>query len=500
MPDRVLVFMLAYNAAKTVEASLARIPGELSCYDTHILVIDDGSKDQTLERIYAFQDAHPDFPFPMTVLKNPINQGYGGNVKIGMHYAVENDFDALCLIHGDGQYPPEKLPELVLPLIEDEADVVFGSRMMNRRDALKGGMPVYKWIGNQVLTWFENKFLNLDLSEFHTGFRLYSVAALKRLPFHLNSNDFHFDTEIIIQFHYAGMRIKELPIPTFYGDETSHVNGLKYAWDVSMQALIASAQRLGLCYLRKYDVAPKPGQDTYFTPKVTFTAAHQLAVDLIPEGSRVLDIGAAGGLAVEVLKRKGCHVTAIDISPPSSDRAADKFIKHDLDQLPLPVEIKDYDYLLALDILGHLREPEKFIESLHNGMTSGAEVKLIATAGNIGFAINRLQLLFGIFNYGKRGILDRSHTRLFTFSSFRRLLEESGFHVTSSKAVEAPFMLAFGNSAISRGLATANRFFARFLPGVFGFRILLSGTATPTLDMRLQDAVDKTPTAQVAKS
>ena len=493
MPDRVLVFMLAYNAEKTVEASLARIPAELSCYDTHILVIDDGSKDQTLARIYAFQDAHPDFPFPMTVLRNPLNQGYGGNVKIGMHYAVEHGFDALALIHGDGQYPPEKLPELLLPLIEDTADVVFGSRMMNRGDALKGGMPMYKWIGNQVLTWLENKFLNLDLSEFHTGFRLYSGAALKRLPFHLNSNDFHFDTEIIIQFHYAGMRIKELPIPTFYGDETSHVNGFKYAWDVSVQAMIASAQRLGLCYLRKYDVAPKQGQNVYFTTKMTFTAAHQRAVDMIADGSRVLDIGAAGGLAVEALKRKGCHVTAIDIAPPAADFSADKFIKHDLDQLPLPVQVNDYDYLLALDIFGHLREPEKFIESLHEGMTSGAEIKLIATAGNIGFLLNRLQLLFGVFNYGKRGILDRSHTRLFTFSSFRRLFEESGFHVTLSQAVEAPFTLAFGSSAFSRGLAAINRLFARIMPGVFGFRILLAGTATPTVGIRLQDAIDNTP-------
>ena len=107
--------------------------------------------------------------------------------------------------------------------------------MINKQDALKGGMPLYKWVGNQVLTTFQNWMLGSQLSEFHSGYRLYSTSALRRVPFERNSNDFHFDTDIIVQFHFAGMTIKEIAIPTFYGDEICHVNGIPYAWNCIRQ-------------------------------------------------------------------------------------------------------------------------------------------------------------------------------------------------------------------------------------------------------------------------
>jgi glycosyltransferase involved in cell wall biosynthesis len=170
--------------------------------------------------------------FPLGVLFNPINQGYGGNQKIGYHYALKNNFDFVALLHGDGQYAPEVLPELLKPLAQGAADAVFGSRMLIRGVALKGGMPRYKFVGNKILTWCQNRLLRTAFSEFHSGYRVYSTAALKKIPFDRNTNDFHFDTEIIIQLVIAGMRVRELPIPTHYGDEICHVNGIHYAWNV----------------------------------------------------------------------------------------------------------------------------------------------------------------------------------------------------------------------------------------------------------------------------
>ena len=117
------------------------------------------------------------------------------------------------MIHGDGQYAPEELPTLVAPLRDGQADAVFGSRMMTRFGALKGGMPLYKFVGNRILTAIQNLLLGTSLTEFHSGYRVYSVAALQKIPFRLNSNDFHFDTEIIIQLLNARQRIVELPIP-----------------------------------------------------------------------------------------------------------------------------------------------------------------------------------------------------------------------------------------------------------------------------------------------
>src|SRR5262249_19130770 len=137
---------------------------------------------------------------PVRLLRNAINQGYGGNQKIGYTYAIEHDYDAVVMVHGDGQYPPELLPQMIAPILNGEADAVFGSGMSNKRDELKGGMPYYKFVGNIVLTKIQNLMLGSRLSEFHSGYRAYSVAALKRIPFQDNSNVFHFDTDIIIQF------------------------------------------------------------------------------------------------------------------------------------------------------------------------------------------------------------------------------------------------------------------------------------------------------------
>ncbi len=481
---RILVFMLAYNAEGTIESVFGRIPEALLTYDTSVLVIDDASPDSTYERAAAFQ-RDSTFPFPLTILRNPVNQGYGGNVKIGMHYAIENGFDVLCLIHADGQYAPEELPKLLVPLVEDDADVVFGSRMIHRADALRGGMPMYKWIGNQVLTWFENRVLGIDLSEFHTGLRLYSTGLLKRIPFDKNSQVFHFDTEIIIQMVAAEARIKEFPIPTFYGDEVSHVNGLVYAWNVAKQAILARAQRLNLCYQRKFDLSAGGREIGYRVPKTTFSTAHQWVVDAVPAGSRVLDIASADGLVSRALRDKGCHVTGLDLQPPEDGGRLDAFIETDIDA-GLPVKPDDYDVTLLLDLVGHLREPEKFLDRLYRD--SRPDQVIFATSGNIGFFANRLQLLFGFFNYGKRGILDPGHSRLFTFKSFRRIWEEAGFEIEQVTAVPAPFQVAFGDNSFSSFLAAINGLLVKLSKGLFGYRILIKARPRPTLDYLLQAA------------
>src|SRR4029077_13923165 len=137
-----------------------------------------------------------------------------------------------------------------------EADAVFGSRMMTPGAALAGGMPLYKYLGNRVLTNAENALLGTSLSEFHSGYRVYSCHALKQIPFQKNTHDFHFDTQIIIQFHAAGFRIVEKPIPTYYGDEICRVNGIKYAKDVVKSVLEYELHELGLQHHPEYEVPP----------------------------------------------------------------------------------------------------------------------------------------------------------------------------------------------------------------------------------------------------
>ena len=177
---RLLIFVIAYQAESTLVQVLERIPRSVfRDWDCEILVVDDASRDRTFDIGREYQETHPDLP--LTVLRNTYNQGYGGNQKVGYAYAIAEKFEVVAMVHGDGQYAPEELPRLLEPLRKDRADAVFGSRMMSRFGALKGGMPLYKFVGNKVLTWSQNSLLRTKLSEFHSGYRVYSIESLKKI-------------------------------------------------------------------------------------------------------------------------------------------------------------------------------------------------------------------------------------------------------------------------------------------------------------------------------
>ncbi len=221
---KIAIFIPTYNASKTLPLVLDRIPADLKKKVKEIFVVDDASQDNTYLIGVGYKKVRK---IPnLNVYKHEKNRGYGGNQKFAYRYAINKGFDIVVMLHGDAQYAPEKISYLLEPLEKGKADMVFGSRMQGR--PLKGGMPLYKFIGNKVLTAIENRVLGLRLSEYHSGFRLYSCEALKKIPFEICSNDFHFDTDILIQFKVAGLRIAERPIPTYYGDEKSHVNIVKY--------------------------------------------------------------------------------------------------------------------------------------------------------------------------------------------------------------------------------------------------------------------------------
>ena len=143
--------------------------------------------------------------------------------------------------------------------------------MLAPGQARQGRMPLYKWLGNRILTATQNLLLGAKLSEFHSGYRIYRVSSLARIPFTLNTNDFHFDTEIIIQFLNAGLRILELPIPTYYGDEICYVNGLRYAKDVVRVTLQNVAHRMGMFYQPRFDVGS--GDNAHYALKASFRSA-----------------------------------------------------------------------------------------------------------------------------------------------------------------------------------------------------------------------------------
>jgi glycosyltransferase involved in cell wall biosynthesis len=482
---RLLVFVIAYYAEETLKSVLERIPRAVfQQYDCEILVVDDASADRTSEIGRLYQETHPQIR--MRVLRNRLNQGYGGNQKVGYAFAITEGFDFVALLHGDGQYAPEELPKLVRPLADGKADAVFGSRMMTRGGALRGGMPLYKFVGNRILTGIQNVLLGTRLTEFHSGYRVYSVAALKKIPFHLNSNLFHFDTEVIIQLLNANQRILELPIPTYYGDEISRVNGLKYAKDVTVVTLQNVAHSAGLLYQRRFDPVGEH-VNAHYDLKLGYASSHQFALDAVPSGAKVLDLGGGPFRFARELIKKDCQVAVVDKElPETAGDPGFRRIRQDLDVEPT-FRVGDYEYLLLLDVIEHLKGPERFLERIR-AQFDYSPPTLVLTTPNVAFVIQRVMLMLGQFNYGRAGILDRTHTRLFTFRSLRRLLTEAGFLIREIRGVPAPFPKVFGNGILGKTAIAVNQLLIRISPTLFSYQIFVIAEGTPDVDFILRDS------------
>jgi len=482
---RVLVFIVAYYAETTILKVLERIPA-LPDYDVEVLIIDDCSSDATFAHSDRLRSSGA-YRHKLTVLANAANQGYGGNQKLGYHYAVEQGFDVVVLLHGDGQYAPEMLPDLLAPLARGEADVVLGSRMLTPGGARKGGMPLYKWVGNRLLTWYQNRVLRSQLAEFHTGYKAYTVDLLRRIPFELNSNVFHFDTEIIIQFLRARARILEVPIPTFYGDEICRVNGLRYARDVVNASTVARLQDYGLVYRRNFDVESLHADNKHYLPKLDFLSTHSVAVAEVPAGATVMDIGCGPGHLCAALHAKGCRVIGVDQFRPADTSVFDEFHVTNLNGTPFPRPMADVKIVLLLDIIEHLISPENFCDELRLRAQANPGVKIVISTGNIGFCVTRLMLFLGQFNYNKRGILDLTHTRLFTFSSLRRLLNETGFVVEKEFGIPAPIPLVVSQPFWQKFLMKLQSLAMKVSRGLFAYQMLMVVRPLPTVDTLLAD-------------
>jgi glycosyltransferase involved in cell wall biosynthesis len=231
---RIGILVVAYNAESTLQTVLRRIPQDIWNKIDEVFVFDDASQDRTFETGQACLD---EFGNKLKVFRNPVNLMYGGNQRKGYQYAIEHGLDYVVLLHGDGQYAPEVMQQLLTPLEEGKAEAVMGSRMMVKGAALKGNMPMYKYVGNRILTWVENTLIGSDFTEFHSGYRAYNVHALRNIPLASMTHNWHFDTQIILEMLKKGCRIQEVPIPTYYGDEICYVNGVPYAMHCMWEAL-----------------------------------------------------------------------------------------------------------------------------------------------------------------------------------------------------------------------------------------------------------------------
>lgn len=244
---KIVCVLPAYNAAKTLERTLEAVTPSIV---DHFILVDDCSSDETVSTADRLKGR-----FPLEVIRHERNLGYGGNQKTCYRAALARGAEIIVMLHPDYQYEPRLLGTLTSMVASGVYDVVLGSRILGK-SAISGGMPLYKYISNRILTLVENVCIGQKLSEYHTGYRAFSRAVLERLPLEANSDNFVFDNEMLVQCHLGGFRIGEVSVPTKYFDEASSIRfsaSVTYGLGVlrcSFEGLLA---RTGLFRHRRFE-------------------------------------------------------------------------------------------------------------------------------------------------------------------------------------------------------------------------------------------------------
>jgi glycosyltransferase involved in cell wall biosynthesis len=252
---RLCLFVPCYQASRLLEGTVGRVkwaelPQELSY---RVVFVDNRSTDPTWEKIQQVQARLRALGVPSHAIRNLRNLGYGGSNKVIFDYCIENDIGLVGILHSDGQYLPEELPRLVREfLAHPRCAMFYGSRLQGA--PLQGGMPRYRFVANVVLTWLQNRALSAHYGEYHSGYRFYRLNEIRQLPYHENSDYYHFDSHIMFQIHHSGGIIDETEIPTRYGDETSYINPFKCVGGIVGNAFVYILHRWGVRRVKRYSV------------------------------------------------------------------------------------------------------------------------------------------------------------------------------------------------------------------------------------------------------
>jgi glycosyltransferase involved in cell wall biosynthesis len=480
-----LLLMVVRNQKQGLMATLTTLQTVSESVPFEILIIDDASDDGTYETARAFVSAQAGSS--VQIIRNLRRQGYGGNLKVGFRYALDRGMIIVATVPPDAGRSVLCIRTLLETL-----------RQAPPKTGAVLGFPLSRGI-DFVLTPIQNLLAGTHLKGWHTPYRAYRVDALEEIGFELNTPKAHFDIEILLQLLNAGRPPLEIPIDA-RGSRLSG-SGLPYVRDMLKASLKFRLQKYNLFYDVRYHPEVLHAEtvkrhETGYHEKLHSRSPHSLVCednDLVPKNSRVLDLGCSTGYVARLLTaKKNCQVVGVDVLPPE-EVEHDRFTYHRLDlerdgeRLNGILEEGNFDVILMLDVLEHLAAPEVFLLNLYRRNYSKTP-KFIFSTGNVAFFVIRLMLLCGYFNYGYKGILDVTHKRLFSWRTFKNLLDQTGFLISERHGLPLPYRELGFPPLVCRLLEFINTVLIGIRPSLFAYQILCVTTPLVSPEQVLRES------------
>ena len=461
---RIALFLFGLSSIGALRKTLERIPEPLRECLEEIALFPDGSLEGELAAAWPELARLPGLR--LRIHRTPGDHGYGAQRKAAFEQALRAGFDHVVAMCGDGRHPPEGLPKLLHAALFEGRELVFASRLRSPRS-----MPLGPALGHLAASEFQNHVLGIRLRDYDSGYRLYSVRALRAVPFQLAGDDRTFDVDLMIQHRALGISSAEVSVVPPWREADTAREEATHTLRACGRALDYRLHQLHVVRRGRYFV----DRGIHYTLKESETGSHMQILDAIEPGSRVLDLGCSQGLLARPLREKQVRVTGVDARPP--ERLAAELEAYHQRDLELPVELPEgrvFDYVVVADVIEHLRNRAQLLRSARRHLKP--EGRLIISTPNIALWFYRLSLLVGRFEYGPRGVLDRTHVHLYTHDSFRREVQGAGFHILRERVTALPFEVVFestGRSRLMRSIARAYHGLARLWPEMFAYQHML---------------------------
>ena len=405
------------------------------------------------------------------ILRIPEGHGQGEQQKFIFEYALQQGFDWVAVQDRNDQ--AVNISTLLLEASKrQDFDGFFGIHRNRNSDSFVNR------VAGSVFQWLQARITGRSLCSLAGGARVYRVSSLREIPFQYADSEALFAAQIAIQLLRAGYQVQEL---SFDGFGSANVEKRPSRFQLIAPLLASVIHDLGIRHQRYFELGDtEPEYDV----KLGYRSSHTAAIESVPSGSSVLDIGCGRGLISRELRRKDCEVVGLDRRAPDPENVS-RFLRWDLNSETIPEKVQQFDYIMMLDIIEHLYQPEDFLSRLRR-KAGLSQPKFIITTPNVGFFLVRLGLFFGQWNYGKEGILDYTHTRLFTFSSLRMTMRQAGYKILKAQGIPAPFPKALGDRRIAHWLLKLNEILIQISPAIFSYQIYLEAQPLPSVEVLIQ--------------